>query len=116
MYVASRIEGAPRWLAHFAGVLAAEGGNIRTGLVWLKAMFASNKDEAERQRYEKEIKAFEQGLLVQTALEQYIHKLGRSPETLDDLVPDYIGQLPDFEHVYRLEYKRPNLSLKRGRL
>jgi len=113
---ASQIDGAPRWIGHLASMLAAEGGNIRSGLIWLKGMQASSKDETEKARYQDEIKAFEKGLLVQIALEQYIHSVNRPPGKLDELVPDYVRQLPRMEKGYTLDYRAPNLFLKRVRL
>jgi hypothetical protein len=113
---ASQIDGAPRWIGHLASLLAAEGGNIRSGLIWLKGMQASSNDESEKRRYEEEIKVFEQGLLVQMALEQYLQAVKRPPDTLDELVPGFIGQLPRLKQGYRLEYREPNLFLKRVRI
>ncbi|OIO69569.1 MAG: hypothetical protein COW19_06690 [Zetaproteobacteria bacterium CG12_big_fil_rev_8_21_14_0_65_55_1124] len=114
--VASEIPGSPRWIGHLASLLAAEGGNIRSGLIWLKAMQASADDEAEKERYQKEIEVFEQGLLVQAALDQYVRNTNRHPDTLDELLPDYIRQLPHIENGYKLEYRVPNLFLKRVHL
>ena len=113
--IASQIDGAPRWIGYLASLLAAEGGNIRSGLIWLKGMQASSNDEAEKARYQDEIKVFEQGLLVQVALEQYIRSVNQPPGTLDELVPDYIRQLPRLEKGYKLDYRAPNLFLKRVR-
>ncbi|MDQ6971798.1 MAG: hypothetical protein Q9M30_04045, partial [Mariprofundaceae bacterium] len=79
-------------------------------------MQASSNDAAEKNRYQKEIEVFEQGLLVQMALEQYIHSVSRPPATLDELIPAYVSQLPQLGEGYRLEYRAPNLFLKRVRL
>jgi len=113
--IGSEIPGAPRWIGHLASMLAAEGGNIRTGLVWLQGMLASSTDEVAKERYRGEIKVFEQALQVQVALERYMQNQSRPPETLDELVPDYLTQLPPLEKGYNLVYKAPNLFLKRRR-
>jgi len=112
---ASEIPGSPRWIGHLASLLAAEGGNIRSALVWLKGMHAASDDAVMKERYQAEIEVFERALLVQLALEQYIGKAGKPPATLDVLIPDYLRQVPQFEKGYHLEYRRPNLFLKRNR-
>jgi len=112
---ASEIKGSPRWIGHLASLLAAEGGNIRSGLVWLKGMQASSDEQAVKERYQKEIDIFERAFLVQLALEQYIGNTGMPPATLDALVPGYIGRIPQLDQGYHLDYRRPNLFLKRDR-
>jgi len=113
--IGSQIPGSPRWIGHLASMLAAEGGNIRTGLVWLQGMLATSTDEVAKQRYRGEIKVFEQALRVQMALERYIQNQSLPPETLNELVPEYISQLPLLKKGYRLEYRSPSLYLKKER-
>jgi len=113
--IASEIPGAPQWIGHLASMLAAEGGNIRTGLVWLRGMLASSTDEVAKQRYRAEIEVFEQALRVQVALERYIQNHSLAPEALNELVPEYLAQLPSLKKGYTLEYRVPTLYLKRER-
>nr|NJM02674.1 hypothetical protein [Desulfobacula sp.] len=53
LYKASRIPGAPVWLGHLAILLSAEGGDIYAGLMWLKAMLATERDEMMRDQLQK---------------------------------------------------------------
>lgn len=113
--IASNIPGSPQWIGHLASMLAAESGNIRTGLVWLREMLANSTDEKEKARYIKGIEAFEQALQVQLALERYTRTVGAPPDRLDALVPKYIAQLPSFAKGFVLVYKKPDLFLKSRR-
>jgi hypothetical protein len=112
---ASNIPGSPQWIGHLASMLAAESGNIRTGLVWLREMLANSTDEKEKARYTTAIEAFEEALQVQLALERYTHTVGAAPDTLDALVPEYIARIPTFESEFVLVYKKPDLFLTRRR-
>jgi len=113
--IGSEIPGAPRWIGHLASMLAAEGGNIRTGLVWLQGMLASSTDEVAKQRYRGEIEVFEQALRVQMALERYMQNQSQPPQALHELVPEYLTELPIIKKGYTLEYRSPSLYLKRER-
>lgn len=110
---AANIPHAPRWIGHLASMLMASGGNIRTGLVWLKGMYATTQDEDEKSRYGKDIVAFEKGMKVQLALARYVRKLGQYPTSLTALLPVYLDSLPVWENGYHLEYQPPKLFLRR---
>jgi len=117
LQIASQIDGAPRWLGHLASILMADEGNIRSGLMLLKGMYASSQDEQEKERYKKDIQAFQNAWFVQQALQNYQQQHGRVARTLDELVPDYLSSLPTFKDKYRLKYAPPRLSLShRNRL
>ncbi len=111
--IASNIPNSPQWIGHLASMLMASGGNIRTGLIWLKGMLSATKDEGEKKRYSKDIIAFEKALQVQQALDRYARKHGAYPETMSALLPDYLGALPTWEGEYMLEYHSPTLFLRR---
>jgi len=108
---ASEIEGAPKWIGHLASMLIAQGGNIRTGLIWLKGMYASSQDENEKKRFGESIHAFEKALQVQLALDRYYNQYGFYPKTVTTLVPAYLPEMPVWEKHY-LDYNPPKLSLK----
>jgi len=110
---ASNIPDAPQWIGHLASMLMAKGGNIRTGLIWLKGMLAATHDEDEKKRYGRDVATFEKAMQVQQAIEQYARKHGTYPETLSVLLPDYLGALPTWEGEYMLEYHSPTLLLRR---
>lgn len=109
----SKIKGAPEWLEHLASIRAAQGGDILAGLIWLKAMHR-NEDEPEvKERYAKEIGYFESAIEVQRAVEAFRAKLGVYPTHLNELIPQFVADLPDFEGAFEFEWKPPVLSLKR---
>ena len=113
LQIASQIDGAPSWIGHLASILMADEGNIRSGLMLLKGMYASTQDEQEKERYKKDIQAFQKAWLVQQALQRYQQQYGKAARTLDDLVPDYLSALPTFKEKYILKYTPPSLSLSR---
>jgi len=110
---ASSLPRSPKWIGHLASMLMARGGNIRTGLIWLKGMLAVSQDEGEKERYRKDILEFEKAMHVQQALDRYAHRLGKYPDSLTVLLPVYLDVLPTWEHGYMLEYKPPKLFLRR---
>jgi hypothetical protein len=110
---ASKLPGAATWLAHLASMLAAEGGDIYAGLIWLKAMQKGEQDETVRQSYAKDIAVFEMAVEVQKAIHNYRNQYGRYPSVLDDLVPDFLPHLPDFKGRFFLEWNPPALKLHR---
>jgi len=110
---AARIPGAPPMFAHLAALLSAKGGDISAGLISLKTMLAAEKDEAVRARYQEEIVIFEQAMYVQKALNLYTDKYGASPNTLEQLVPDFLPQVPQIKDSFVLVYDPPTLRLQR---
>ncbi len=76
-------------------------------------MLAAEENEAVRARYEEEIAIFEQALEVQRALNGYIQHYGSAPQTLEELVPDFISAIPEIRDSFVLVYTPPTLHLKR---
>jgi len=113
LHIASIIPHAPKWIGHLASMLMASGGNIRTGLVWLKGMLAVSRNKNEKVRYKKNILAFEKAMRVQRALDRYVHGVGKYPHSLAALLPVYLGALPTWKNGYMLEYESPKLFLRR---
>jgi len=102
-----------QWLGHLASTLLAKGGSIRSGLTWLKGMYASMQEGEEKERYAKDIEDFEKAMVVQIALERYAAKTGGAyPEKLSDLVPNELRMLPELSKKFYLDYQPPNLFLK----
>jgi len=110
---ASTVAGAPTWVGHLATILAARGGDIYVGYIWLKAMLTEESNETIRSRYLADIAVFEKALLVQKAIRRYHEKYGRSPGNLEALQPEFIAKLPQFTGDYVLSYQTPRLSLYR---
>lgn len=113
LHIASIIPHSPKWIAHLASMLMASGGNIRTGLIWLKAMLATTRDKGEKAHYRKDILAFEKAMQVQRALDRYVRSVGKYPDSLTALLPAYLKALPSWKHGYLLKYKSPRLFLRR---
>lgn len=113
LYKTTQIPGAPVWLGHLASMLSAKGGNIYAGLIWLKAMLAAEKDEMMQERYKKEILIFENAVRVLQAVQEYSALYHHPPKELNDLVPDFISELPKIEEGFSLSWKPPVLSLIR---
>lgn len=110
---AAKLPKAPPLFAHLAALLSAKGGDITAGLISLQTMLAGEKDEVVRTRYQQEIVIFEQALNVQTALNAYTSKYGNVPKTLEQLVPEFLPQLPETNEFFVLIYDPPTLRLQR---
>jgi hypothetical protein len=104
---------APPLFGRLAALLSARGGDIVAGLISLKTMLATEKDEAVRARYEEEIVIFEQALEVQKGVNAYTVKYGAAPSNLEHLVPEFIGSIPEIKDSFVLVYDAPNLHLQR---
>jgi len=113
LHIASSIDGAPQWIGHLASMLMASGGNIRTGLIWLKAIERTSQDEDEKTRYQQEILTFEKAMQVQLALEQYNAREGNYPKELIQLIPVDLGSLPNLGSNFQLKYQTPELRIQR---
>lgn len=113
LYKTAQLSGAPDWFGHLASLLSAKGGNIVTGLIWLKAMLATEKDEAVQERYKQEIVIFENAARVQQAIQKYHEVFNHPPADLSDLVPGIIPELPKIEGGFSLSWNPPVLSLIR---
>jgi hypothetical protein len=115
LFLASKLPGAATWLGRLASKLAAEEGDIINGIIWLKVMLKAEKDEEMRKRYQQEIADFEKAYAVQKAIAEFSKKKGRVPDSLEDLIPAFLSELPEFNNaIYYLEWKPPLLKLKRS--
>ena len=115
---AATLPGAPSIFGHLAALLSAQGGNIQAGLISLKTMLAAEQDEVVRARYQEEIVIFEQVMRVQKALNAHAAKYGVSlpPRSLQELVPEFLPQLPEIKNSFVLVYEPPTLRLQRPKL
>lgn len=110
---ASKLPDAPSWFGHLASILAANGGDIYGGLILLKAMLTSEQDESMRERYRKHVQIFEEALSVQKAISSFYEKYDTQPRSLEELIPEYILKVPEFEDNFSLSYNPPDLRLIR---
>lgn len=113
LYSASQIPEAPVWLGHLASILSAKGGDIYAGLIWLKAMLATEKDEITQARYRNEIIVFEKAVQVLKAVREYENTFNHSPPALEDLAPKFLPRIPTLEEGYTLVWNPPTLRLTR---
>jgi hypothetical protein len=113
LLAASKLPDGPPWLAHLASMLAAEGGDIYAGLVWLKSMLKAEQDETMQERYKEDIAVFEKALAVQNAIFAYRQRYGRVPSILNELVPEFLPGLPDLGKDFLLVWEPPVLQVKR---
>lgn len=110
---AVKLPNAPTMFEHLAAVFSARGGNLSAGLAMLNVMLAAEDEENIRMRYQDEIDFFEKALIVDRAIIAYSLKYHVSPTQLNDLVPEYLEQLPEVNDYFVLVYEPPVLSLKR---
>jgi len=114
LYGAANLKSTPKWLTRLATILAAKGGELEIGLVWLQAMKMNEQNPEEVKRYEESILTFKKAIEVKKALLYYKKKNQSWPESLDDLVPDFISELPLLKgDQYALSYVNQKLRLVR---
>jgi len=106
---AAKLPNAPAMFEHLAVVFSAKGGNISAGLVMLKIMLASEKEEKVRERYQQEIEIFEKALIIDKAIVAYSQKHHTPPRELKELVPEYFDKLPEIKDHFILVYEPPAL-------
>jgi hypothetical protein len=104
---------APNWIGHLAGVLSADEGDLLTGLATLEIMKNISTDDAEKIRYENDINIFKAAINVQNAATAFLQKYGHYPLALDELVPEFISQLPNTGGLFKLRWKGNKIYLKR---
>lgn len=110
---AADLPGAPPMFGHLAVIFSAHGGNIKAGLVSLKTMLAVEQNEIVRERYQGEIQVFEKALIVENAIELYAKKNQGYPGKLEDIIPEFLKQIPETLPFFILVYDAPDLRLER---
>ncbi|MCG8641918.1 MAG: hypothetical protein MI862_19470 [Desulfobacterales bacterium] len=105
---------APDWLGHLAGVLLAQGGDIRSGLFMLELMATSEQDPMVKERYQSSIAVYKKAIQVLEAIERFERFNGFPPHRLDHLVPEFIDPIPDLGDQFSLQWVPPVLSLIRS--
>lgn len=110
---ASGLPEAPPMFAHLAVILAAQGGQLQAAVISLQAMVKSTNDEEIKKRYQEELGMFRQAVKVQKSVSDYFAKYQRYPDTLHDLVPEFLYALPSFGQRFELTWTPPNVGLRR---
>lgn len=103
----------PEWIGHLAAVFAARGGDLQNGLLTLQIM-EKIVDESHRQRYRDDIVVFEKALVVSRAIDDFEKKYRARPANLQQLIPEFLTQIPDVGTSFVLTYKGYKLSLERA--
>ena len=115
-YDASVAPNAPPFFSRMAVLLQAEGGELEASLASLEVLAKAERDELRRGKYEEEMAMFRQALEVQRAANDFTAVNQHPPETLAELVPDYIAELPDFGKAFEMTWNPPNVGLRRERV
>ncbi len=110
---ASMLPEAPPMFAHLAVILTAQGGQLQAGIITLLAMIKSTDDEALKNKYQEEMEMFKSALKVQEATEAFYATHQRYPDSLNELVPEFLLVLPSFGQSFELTWKAPVVGLKR---
>jgi len=110
---ASLLPKAPSMFAHLASILSAVGGQLEAGIISLQVMLRSTDDEAVKNHYQEEIAMFKKALNVQKAAEAFYAAHQHYPDSLNELVPEFIDALPSFGQSFVLTWKAPVVGLKR---
>lgn len=110
---ASLLPKAPPMFAHLASILSAAGGQLEAGTISLQAMLRSTDDEVVKKRYQEEIAMFNDALNVQKATGAFYAVHQRYPDSLNELVPEFLDALPSFGQSFVLTWKAPVVGLKR---
>jgi len=110
---AAQLPNAPQIFTHLTAILSAQGGEITAGYLTLQKLIQGEKDETILFRYKKEKAFFEQALQVNDALIAYQKKYKAPPDDLNQLVPEFLAQIPEFKDTFVLVYNKPVLRLLR---
>lgn len=110
---ASRLPDAPPMFSHLAVILAAQGGQLQAGILTLHAMLKSTDDVTVKKRYQDEIDMFRLAFKVQKAADAFYEVRKQYPVSLNELVPDFLSELPSFGTAFELTWHAPVVALKR---
>ena len=104
---AAEREHAPRLLATLGARLAAETGNARLGIAFLRRMMKTAENDEERATYRKRIEALEGVMLLEEAVERYREDFGCNPPALWALILHrYVSAMPKNPYGYPTYYYR----------
>ena len=102
---------------HLASVLAGKDGDLKTGAIWLRAMYEERDDPEEKEILLADIKAYDVALSVQSMVKQYHDDKGEYPSDLNALIPDYLTMFPAIDARFEIVYEGDGVvRLKRPKL
>lgn len=113
---ASLLPDAPHWLAGLAARMAVEANDPSAALEFLQRLYVQADDEQVREGLAKrlrEVTAERDLRALEKAIKNYHERVGKFPETLDDLVKSGIlPGIPPEAFGGRYEYSRADGSVK----
>ncbi len=109
---AADLPDAPPTFGHLSALFSAKGGNIETGLIMLKTMLTVEQNEGVQKAYKHEIKIFEQALEVKKAVTLFTNQYHTPPQALENLIPEFLNELPTFSKNFVLVYEPSTLRLR----
>ena len=83
---ASKIPGAPVYLATMAGRLAAEAGQLGAAIDFLTVMYEKSDDEQTREQLRQRILALQGVQILDDAVRRFQSQYGRMPSSIEELV------------------------------
>lgn len=101
----------PEWLKTLFARLQAENGQLVAAKMMLRALYLDEKDPRRKQRYALAIDDYNHAILVQDAISRYFAVHHLYPETLDDLVPEFLDQVNVEGNLHVLDYSEGKLRL-----
>jgi len=93
-----------KFFSHLASVLSAKDGELKAGIIWLKALYENETVQIEREGLLKDIQAYEKAIMVQNKVYQYKQIEGSFPTKLENLIPNYLPSLPAIEAKFEILY------------
>lgn len=108
---ASLLPEAPPMFAHLAVTLKAKGGKLEAAIISLVALIKGAESKEERERYQLELEVFEKALSIQRTVALFYRDKKFYPQSIDELVPDYLNAIPEIDPMFRLIWKPPEIGV-----
>ncbi len=90
MMEASKVDGAPVFIASLASRLASQAGQTKTAIDFLSALYEKTDHEPTRLALKERIEALQGVVVLESAIDRFEMQFGRMPRTLDELVDESI--------------------------
>ena len=117
---AALLPGSPPWLAGLAARMSVEGNDPNTAVEFLQRIYSQTQDVEVREGLDQRIReaSVERDIrLIEAGIKTFRDKMGKSPETLEDLVRSGIlASIPLEPFGGRYEYSHEDGSVKSSNL
>lgn len=91
---ASRVPGAPDYLATLGARLAFYGGKTQTGILFLRGMLANTTNPSVRKTLQLRLLALERAAFIEDAVRKFEGENGRPPKANELVSMGYLQELP----------------------